>query len=74
MPVTDTPRLISIAEAAEIAGVSRQTISAWLDSKKLTPYTRGLGGPRKVDADELARKLQFQPPAPPSQSEPDPPA
>lgn len=57
-------RLITIIEAARIAGVTRQTISAWLDAGRLTPYTRGIDGRRMVDADELEHKMAYRPPDP----------
>lgn len=58
-------RLITIIEAAKIAGVTRQTISAWLDAGRLTPYAREIDGRRMVDLDELERKVSYRPPDPP---------
>jgi molybdopterin-binding protein len=43
-----------IAEAAELLGVSDDTVRRWIDSGRL-PVRRDAGGPAQVDGAELAR-------------------
>lgn len=64
MPVASDPKLISVAEAARLAGVTRQTIFNWLAAGKLIEYKRKLDGVKMVDADELAQKLEWRPTPP----------
>ena len=49
--------LITQAEAARRAGVTRAAIYNWLKRGLLTVYIRKIDGRRLIDADELARKL-----------------
>jgi molybdopterin-binding protein len=54
-----------IAEAAELLGVSDDTVRRWIDSERL-PAHRPAGGPAQVDGADLARLAAElrEPPAP----------
>lgn len=59
--MSDEVKLISQAEAARIAGISRTQILRWLRKGLLTEYRRELDDRRMVDEDELRRKLNGKP-------------
>jgi molybdopterin-binding protein len=48
------PPFYRIAEAAELLGVSDDTVRRWIDSSRL-PVRREAGGPAQVDGADLAR-------------------
>lgn len=48
------PPFYRIAEAAELLGVSDDTVRRWIDSARL-PARREAGGPAQVDGADLAR-------------------
>jgi molybdopterin-binding protein len=56
----------SIGQAAELLGVSPDTVRRWVDKGRL-PATTGAGGRRSIDGTALARFAQSSAEAPPSE-------
>lgn len=53
--MSNTPQVISAAEAARILSVSPRTVARWIKSGRLTPVTKldGLRGPYLLDAQDV---------------------
>jgi excisionase family DNA binding protein len=57
---TDAPELIGSAEACDLLGIDRATLSRWAQSGRLTPFHKGAGirGAylfRRSDVDQLVQ-------------------
>jgi len=53
----NVPKLVGSGEAAEVAGVSVNTLLRWVREGRITPADRTLGGHYRWDLDDLRRQL-----------------